>query len=208
MKLSRFETQIVSLSCMLAGLIFLIATDKFIIGIVLINFALWIISISESILLSKIELEMRTALNDLSKKNEDEVDKVLKFLKQSLIAASPFESINGAKKLCERLSTPSMILTANYQIIYANEEMHTLLEWEQNSLSNVQAHTINDPIIMSKVGEYASLPENQIKQSISARYVYITKSSKRLVGLMHAKKIGVEGFFVIFYPDDSLVYSF
>jgi hypothetical protein len=98
-----------------------------------------------------------------------------------------------------------MVLSTNYQIIKANDKMHELLNWGEGKLAGVPAYTINDPLIMSKVGEYASQPDNVDKKSISTHYVYIDKNGKKIQGIMNAVKIGIEGYFVTFYPLSNLI---
>ena len=205
MNLSRKDTQIVSVFLIMFGTFFMVATQHYSFGVSLTIFAVWTMMMSESVLLSKVEHEMRSALEALSMQKEKEVEQVLCFLKESSIGASPFQSIEGAKKLCERMFVPSMVITPNHQIILANRSMHETLEWKDSSLNGLHAHTINDPLMMSKVGEYATLPANVNKQSITTNYVFISQTGKKLSGIMHASKIDVQGFFVIFYPNDDMV---
>ena len=60
-------------------------------GVAFIGISIWVMVISESFLLSKVQLEMQSALEDLNRRKEKEVEQVLYFLRQSSIAASPFE---------------------------------------------------------------------------------------------------------------------
>ncbi len=203
--LDRETSRAISLFFLITGVLALFSTEYDLFGIALLMVATWIMVISESIMLSKVQLQMQIALQDLSRKKEREVEQVLYFLQQSSIAASPFNSIDGAKKLCDRFSCASMVLSNNYQIIKANKNMHELLGWKQGELAGIPAYTINDPMVMSKVGEYASSPEYANSLSISSHYIYIGKDGKKHPGHMHATKIGVEGYFVVFYPDSELL---
>ena len=192
---------------MALGLFLLLTSSTPFLGIASLAFSCWILMISESMIHSKVQIEMHRALDDFSRKKEREVEEVLYFLRQSSIAASPFESIDGAKKLCKRIQSPAMVLSTSHQIIEANTEMHRVLGWKCGSLSSIPAHTINDVEIMSKVGEYASNPENIDKGSMSTYYAYKHFSGKLILGQMNAYKIGVEGFFVTFQPSDELFLS-
>lgn len=180
-------------------------TDYHLPSVALIGISIWIVIISESFLLSKIQLEMQSALEDISRKKEREVEQVLYFLRQSQIAASPFETLDGAKRLCRQISFPSMVMTTDYQIVIANDEMHDSLGWKHGSLTGVPAYTINIPIVMSKIGEYASNPEKAKDPSIVSYYAYNCKNGKKITGLMMASKVGHEGFFVTFIPTSDLV---
>jgi PAS domain-containing protein len=142
-------------------------------------------------------------LEEFSRKKEKEVEEVLYFLRQSQIAASPFESIDGAKKLCDRIGFPSMGVTSNYQIIKANQAMHDTLGWKKNELNGKPAHAINDIIAMSKIGEMCQRPEHVDKDFMITKYVYVHKDGTRIYGQMDAVKIGLDGFLVMFHPEEN-----
>ena len=204
---SRETAQIVSISFILAGIFTLLCTTHTYISIGLFGISIWVMIMSESVLLSKVQNEMHTALEEMSRKKEIEVEQVLYFLRQSSIAASPFESVDGAKRLCKRMQSPAMVLSADYQIITANKQMHNVLKWKEGKLNGVPAYTINDPLVMSKIGEYAAKASNIDRSTITSSYVYTTSEGKKITGLMHAAKIGVEGYFVTFFPDDSFIFT-
>ena len=182
-----------------------VLTDYLLPSVALVGLSIWIVIISESFLLSKIQLEMQSALEDISRKKEREVEEVLFFLRQSQIACSPFESLEGAKRLCRQTSFPSMVMTPDYQIIAANKQMHSKLGWKHGELIGIPAYTINVPIIMSKIGEYASKPDKVADPSIVSYYAYNSKSGEKITGIMMASKVGVEGFLVKFIPESDLV---
>ena len=205
--LTRTNAQLVSVFFMILALILMLGTQFTILGTAMIGVSVWVMVSSESILLSKVQNEMHVALEEISRKKEQEVEQILYFLRQSSIAASPFESIDGAKSLCNRTITPAMVLTINHQIVTANKAMHETLGWTCGSLNGVHAHTINDPVMMSKIGEYASHPKNISAKFITSGYVYINKTGERILGVMHAAKIGVEGFLVLFYPAADFAFS-
>ena len=206
LRLEREHVQVLSLAFMVLGILTILHANFFG-GTALISISVWVMVMSESVLLSKIQNEMRTALEKLSLEREKEVEEVLYFLRDSAIAASPFTSVDGAKRLCQRIPFPSMVLTANYQIIKANTSMHEVLGWREHDLNGVSAHTVNDALVMSKVGAWAALPENADKQYIVTQYTYLKKSGEKIVGQMCAVKIGLDGFFVMFMPADQNVVS-
>ena len=100
-----------------------------------------------------------------------------------------------------------MVLSGNYQIIKANEPMHKILGWNLGDLNGKPAYSINDPIVMSKLGEYAAGGNHVDENSITSNYVYTCKNGAKIHGLMNAQKIGVEGYFITFYPQEQLVFS-
>ena len=192
---------------MLSGIFVAAYSGHLLLGVSFIGASIWVMVISESFLLSKVQREMQSALEDLSRRKANEVEQVLCFLRQSSIAASPFESIEGAKRLCQRISCASMVLSANYQIVKANEEMHKLLGWDCGDLNGVPAYSINDPIVMSKIGEYAAGTEFVDDSRLVSNYVYMRKNGQKVYGLMHAAKINLEGYFVTFYPEEQVIFS-
>ena len=205
MLLNRDITQATSLFLMMTGIVAVLCTDFSLLGIGFIGSAIWIMVISESFYLTKIQVEMQSALEDMGRKRAMEVEEVLFFLRQSQIACSPFESLDGAKRLCHQVSMPSMVLTTDYQITNANKHMHHVLGWKDGSLVGVPAYTVNNPILMSKIGEYASKPDKVNEPSIVTHYAYNKKSGEIITGLMMALKVGREGFFVTFIPSSELV---
>ena len=205
--LNRELTQAISLFSMISGLFAATYYGYPMFGVAFIGISIWVMVISESFLLSKVQLEMQSALEDLNRRKEKEVEQVLYFLRQSSIAASPFESIDGAKKLCQRIGLPAMVLSGNYQIIKANESMHNILGWKLGDLNGAPAYSINDPVVMSKIGEYAAGGAQIDENTITSNYVYTAKNGDKVHGLMNAQKVGIEGYFITFYPEEQFVFS-
>lgn len=208
LNITRIQAQIISTFIMAFGVLLMLFTHYLVSGVAMVGISVWIMMMSESILLSKVQLEMMTAMETISRKKEQEVEQVLYFLKQSSIVASPFKSIDGAKQLCSKIKVPAMVLSVNHQIIKANKLMHDILSWKFPNLDNVHAHTINDPLMMSKIGEWAAQPKNVASKSMVTQYVYINKNGEKIAGLMHATKISVQGFFVLFYPAADYAFSY
>lgn len=206
--ISRGQAQLLSTFFIVTGSALIIFSSQFLLGSAMIGVSVWVMMMSESILLAKVEHEMRTAMEELSRTKEKQVEEVLFFLRESSISASPFKSIDGANQLCSKMPVPSMVLSVNYQIIKANKLMHTTLRWDYPNLNGVHAHTINDPMMMSKIGAWAAQANNVSRKSMTSHYVYIDKSGEKIAGLMHTTKIGVQGFFVLFYPVAEHAFSY
>ena len=200
----REYAQFLSLTCM-AGGIALFACGDVVGGCVAVGAACWVMLISESVLLAKIQNQMQASLDDLNRKREREVSDLLMFLRDSQITSAPFDSINGARRLCEHIGYPAMVLTANHQIIKANKLMHDTLGWETGSLNGIPAHFINDPAVMSKIGEIMAKSENLTRKSMVTQYVYLHKTGNKIRGQMDAHEISptgsLEGYFVVFHPE-------
>ena len=206
----REYAQFLSLSCMVGG-IALFASSDVVGGCVAVGSACWVMLISESVLLAKIQNQMQSSLDDLNRKREKEVSDLLVFLRDSQISSAPFDSMEGARRLCQNIGYPSMVLTANHQIIKANKLMHETLGWETGTLNGVAAHFINDPAVMSKIGEVMARPENLGRKSMVTQYVYLHKTGNKIHGQMDAHEISptgsLEGYFVVFHPEAANVIS-
>ena len=80
--LDRETSRAISLFFLITGVLALFSTEYDLFGIALLMVATWIMVISESIMLSKVQLQMQIALQDLSRKKEREVEQVLYFLQR------------------------------------------------------------------------------------------------------------------------------
>lgn len=179
-------------------------------GFALIGVSCWVLLMSESILLSKVNSEMFTALECLRKKQEFEIRELLAFLRSAKVGSSPYSSIEGAKTLLRTINYPAMVLTQTHQIINANKKMHELLGWDAESkeLDGKPVYIINDPVVMSSIGAMAAQEDIQSKTSMITQYVYVHKSGKRIYGQLSVHKINTEGFFTVFHPASECLLSF
>jgi len=187
---------------MLAGVFLLVATPMTIPGITLIGVSCWVLMICESVLLSKVQLEMSKSLNEFRKKQDREIQDLLHFLRDAQISSSPFESLEGAKKLLKKINYPAMVLTPNHQIVKANDRMHDLLGWGRNELNGRPVHIINESVVMSRIGEIAATEKYLDASTMITKYVYLHKSGERVFGQLDVAKVGVEGYFAVFHPSD------
>lgn len=203
MRITREQAQICSTFSMVLGISLMISTHYVTQGVAMVGIAVWILTVSESVLLVKVEREMRFAMEALARQKSQEVEEVLYFLRQSSISASPFESIEGAKKLCEKTDFPSMVVDTAHQIVNANEKMHKLLGWDPSTrdLNGTPVYLINNPAVLSKLGGLATKPEVQDRKSMATNYVYVHKSGEEICGQLVFHKIKNEAFFAIFHPE-------
>ena len=172
-------------------------------GLPFIGFAIWVLLINESMILSKVQNEMRMILDDLNRKRECEIQDLLYFLRESKINAAPLETINGSIKFVNSLPYPAFIMGPSFSIVGANKSMSSLLGWEDGGLDGVAGHVIQDNALMSKVGEICAGPKHDWKQSMSLRYAYLHKDGRNIFGSLHLIKIIKGSFFMVFHPDNS-----
>jgi hypothetical protein len=207
LNIPREYVQIISLVLFVAGSLFFII-DNFEVGAVLTGIAFYIVVISESILLSRVQAAMSNSLEVLRKKQEADVQDLLCFLRNAQLTASPLDSIEGAKKLCGKTGFASMVVSNTHQIITANDHMHRLLGRNTNTreLNGTPVYLINDPAVLSLLGGLAAKPEIQKRKCMTTYYVYVHKSGKKIHGQLVVHKIKNEAFFAVFYPtDDCLI---
>ena len=209
--ISREQTQFISLGFSFIGLMLMLCTPSPLYGIGMIALSCWILAMSESCLHAHVQLQMSSALENLRKKQESEIQDLLYFLRDSQITAQPFDSMDGVKRLCSRIGYPAMVVSAHHQIIVANDQMHKLLGWSPGELNGTAAYIINDAIVMSTIGEIMSRPENLSRKSMITKYVYKDIQGKKIYGQLDVHSIepegALEGFFAVFHPEDRCMIS-
>ena len=180
-------------------------TGRFEIGAVLTGTAFYIMIMSESMMLQKVNLEMAKALESLRKKQDSEVQELLYFLRKSKVNADPFQSWDACKAFICKLGFPSFLMSPTMGIIKANKQMTDLLGYKLGGLDGIPAARINDKVVMSEVGVYTSSPRFHDLQFLSMRYVYVSKEGERILGTLDVTKIVDGAFFMVFHPDKDLV---
>ena len=174
-------------------------------GCALIGISVWFLLMAESTLLAKVQSEMTTALAASSAKSEREIEELLYFLRESKVNSGPFETWEGTKNYVTNMQCPAFLMGPALSILKANKQFTDLLGWKPGTLDGVSSHTINDPLIMSKVGMICSSPEYADVQEMALRYLYIHKTGLRIQGTLKLTKIVDNAFLMVFLPDDSLL---
>ena len=202
----REVSQLISAATLLTGIILMTATPALIQGCALIGLSVWVMLISESILLGKVQTEMQNVLQKLQAKREHEVEELLYFLRYSKICSSPLESIESATRFMSQLPHPGVILGPALGIICANKKFTSVLGRPVGSLDGKPAHVINDNVVMSRVGELVNRPEHENSPAHSLRYVYKHADGSNIFGSLHVVKMDDGCFFMMFHPDaDNIV---
>lgn len=205
-RLPREISQLISALTLMVGIYLMTSTSSLIEGCALIGVSVWIMLISESVLLGKVQTEMIGALQELSAKREREVEELLYFLRHSKICSSPLESIESASRFIVNLPHPGVILGPALGIICANEKFTSTLGRPEGSLDGKPAHVINDNVVMSRVGELVNEPRHENESAHSLRYVYKHADGFNVFGSLHVIKMVDGCFFIMFHPDvDSIV---
>ena len=201
----REVSQFVSSFFFLVGVYMMVATPNIVEGCAAIGIAVWTMIISESLLLSKVQSEMSTAMHAMSVKREREVEDLLYFLREAKVINKPLENWEGAKQLVGELHFPAFVMGPTFSIIKANKAFTDLLGWEAGALDGVSSHTINDPLVMSKVGEICTADYYQDMPAMHLRYLYVHKTGRKILGTLDLTKIVDNAFLMVFLPDESIV---
>ena len=180
-------------------------TGQFEIGAILTGTAFYIMIMSESMMLQKVNLEMAKALESLRKKQDSEVQELLYFLRKSKVNADPFHSWDACKTFISKLGFPSFLMSPTMGIIKANKSMTDLLGYKLGELDGAPAARINDKVVMSEVGAHTSTKPYQDMQFLNMRYVYVSKEGERILGTLDVTKVVDGAFFMVFHPDKDLV---
>ena len=119
----REHTQITSLALVGLGIFFILVTSNFPMGVAMIGLSCWVMLISESVLLSRIQNEMNVALESLRKKQEIEVKDLLFYLRQSELGNSPWSNIEAAKNHIAKLGLPAIITDSGGACLAVNSAL-------------------------------------------------------------------------------------
>ena len=206
-KIPREASQFLSALTLLTGIHLMTGTSALIEGCALIGVSVWIMLISESILLGKVQTEMTRAIQNMSAKRDHEIEELLYFLRHSKICSSPLESIESATRFIMNLPHPGVILGPALGIICANKKFTSILGRPAGSLDGKPAHVINDNVVMSSIGDLVNKPEHENSPAHSLRYVYKHADGSNIFGSLHVIKMDDGCFFIMFHPDSDNIVS-
>tara|TARA_X000001388_G_scaffold77480_2_gene78484 strand:- start:857 stop:1528 length:672 start_codon:yes stop_codon:yes gene_type:complete len=209
-RLPREYCQLISTLCLIVG-VWLMAQSQttMVLGVAFVGFSVWVLMISESILLAKVQNEMQAALDGLSRKKEREVEEILSYLRQSKIVSgqNPLDNLESATNFMMALGHPSFLLGPSFGIVRANEKFTDCLGLQPGSLDGRPAHEINDSVVMSAIGNLVNQPEHKDTPNLSLRYAYKHKDGSNIFGSLHVVKMIDGCFFMVFHPDKAQIVS-
>ena len=136
-RVPREFVQATSAALVVTGIYLMTATSDQWLGVSFIALSVWVINMSESILLQKVQTEMTACLETVRKKQDVEVQDLLYFLRSSNIAADPFHSLEAAKLFIDKLpfevDVEDITLTgslANYNwSSYSDVDLHIIIDF-------------------------------------------------------------------------------
>jgi PAS domain S-box-containing protein len=210
--LPRNVVQFLSLLLFGSGGIILIAGNASIpevraTGIVLCALAIWIVAISESVMLSKVQTEMQSALEKFSKDREKSIAGHLSKIEMIAKCANPLNSIESAcRHIRQNVTFPALVLrTSDLKIIDANPKIHDALGYEEDELIGTNIMTLSQINLGNVVGQRCL---GITGESYFSRYAYNSKSGGEVPGLFATHRLLCgSGVIIAFFPDHMCVFS-
>lgn len=148
--IKREQAQFISSASIVLGIFLMAVTPYSILGFAFVGLACWVMLISESILLSKVHIEMSTALESLRGKQEIEVKDLLFYLRQSELGNSPWSNIEAAKNHIAKLGLPAIITDPGGACIALNSALTDTLGYDKSFIGQL-CHSVTRTDIY---GEY------------------------------------------------------
>lgn len=205
-ELQREHAQIISTFTLGIG-VMLMAMGDTTAGLAAIGVACWIMVMNDSILLVRVQNEMRIAFEDLRKKQEAEIQDLLYFLRESKALAQPLACTESAKKFVRVIQFPAFVMSPTLGIVSANERFTNLLGYRPREIDGWPSARINNKVVMSEVGQLVSQEPYHNMKAMWMRYVYVHKDGSHVKGSLDINKLDDGGYFVVFHADSEAVIS-
>jgi hypothetical protein len=135
--LKREQVQFISSTLIVLSIFFMTVTIYTIVGVALVGVSCWVMLISESILLNRVQSEMSTALESLRKKQEIEVKDLLFYLRQSELGNSPWSNVEAAKNHIAKLGLPAIITDAGGACVALNPALTETLGYDKDFIGKL-----------------------------------------------------------------------
>jgi hypothetical protein len=134
--------------------------------------SLWIMVMCESVLLSKVQSEMSTALESLRAKQEIEVKDLLFYLRQSELGNSPWSNVEAAKNHISKLGLPAIITDAGGACVALNKALTDTLGYDKDFIGRL-CHGVARTDIYGEYVQGISANVNKGKRFMHSRIVMI-----------------------------------
>jgi len=161
----RELAQLVSITIFIFGMIHF-GLYSFKIGCVLTGVAFYVMLMSESVLLAKVQNEMTISLEALRKKQDIEVLDLLFYLRQSKLGNSPWSNIDAAKNHIAKLGLPAIITDSGGACLALNKAFTDTLGYDKSFIGSL-CHGIHRSSIY---GDYVQGIETRLKSG--QRFMY------------------------------------
>ena len=201
--ISRNTIQIVSLTFFLSGIMcYFLSSHEM--GSILMGVGFYVVIMSESILLSRVQTEMTSTIERLTEKRESEIQDLLYFLRQSKMSSKPWEGIDAASLFIERLQIPAMIISDKQTVHKINKSWTALLGWTKKDLHGKRTEPIQCPDSFGPVSIELVNSFRRGEMIRHTRYCYINKSGERVEGtVLIVMFVDQKGALALFFPDSN-----
>jgi hypothetical protein len=197
----REYTQAFSTVLMSTGVASMVVAGMFPMGVALVAGACWVMLISESLLLSKVQSEMGQALESLRKKQEIEVKDLLFFLRQSELGNSPWSNIEAAKNHIQKIGFPAIITDSGGACVAINPPMYDALGYGKDFIGEL-CHGVTRTDIYGEYIQGISMNITEGKRFMHSRLVMIDVDGKEHVGTVSITMLpDMRTAVGIWYPD-------
>lgn len=139
--------------------------------------SLWVLMMSESMLLSRVQAEMGTALEGLRKKQEIEVQDLLFYLRQSELGNSPWSNVEAAKNHISKLGLPAIITDSGGACIAVNDALTVALGYNKEIVGEL-CHGFHRPDIYGEYVQGIQVHLKEGKRFMHSRLTMIDANSK------------------------------
>ena len=137
LNIPREISQIVSVSSLITGLSLMTMPAHFAGGIAMIGVSCWVMLMSESLLLSKVQNEMTIALEALRKKQEVEVQDLLFYLRQSELGNNPWSNVDAARCHIQKIGFPAIITDSGGACVAVNPALYDALGYGEEHIGKL-----------------------------------------------------------------------
>jgi len=173
--------QATSAALVVIGIYLMTTTSDQWLGVSFIALSVWVMNMSESILLQKVQNEMSTALEALRRKQEVEVGDLLFYLRQSELGNSPWSNVEAAKNHIAKLGLPAIITDSGGACVALNPAFTATLGYDKDFIGKL-CHGVTRTDIYGEYVQGISVNVTNGKRFMHSRTVMLDTSGIEHVG--------------------------
>ena len=177
---TRLNMQIISFSFVCIGIYLITFGISATTGATFVGLSCWIMLISESILLTKVQNEMTVSLESLRKKQEIDIQELLFYLRQSELGNNPWANIDAAKNYIKKIKFPALITDSGGACIAINKAFADNLGYNKDIVGSL-CHALHDK---NTYGEYVQGIQERIE--CGQRFIHSRLTMFDINGKAHA----------------------
>jgi hypothetical protein len=176
----RESVQLASITIFIFGMI-QFGLYSFEIGCITTGISFYIMLMSESILLARVQNEMTISLEALRKKQDIEVQDLLFYLRQSKLGNSPWSSVDAAKNHIVKLGLPAIITDGSGACLAFNTAMAETLGLNKDFIGKL-CHGLHNADTYGEYIQGIALNVDEGRRYMHSRIELLAQSGDRHVG--------------------------